>query len=80
MIKIIIIINIIILIFCTFFIILLLSGISQGELFGKFTHKLFKWHSPNAKVEIHGINVVSTCKYCGKRIIKCHLDWFEDEY
>lgn len=43
---------------------------------GRFTHRLFKWHLPNTKIEIHGINEVSTCKYCGKRIMKCHLDWF----
>lgn len=55
----------------------LLSVASHGELFGRFTHKIFKWHLPNEKINIQGINELSTCKYCGKPIMKCHLDWFE---
>ena len=57
----------------------LLSTISSGKIFGSITHKLFGWHVPNNNIEYHGINTVSRCKYCGKKIIKCHLDWFSED-
>lgn len=62
--------------FVIFYGITMLSVASHGKFFGKFTHKILKWHMPNEKMEVRGINVTSTCKYCGKRIMKCHLDWF----
>ena len=63
-----------------FYILAMISMISSGKAFGKLFHKLLGWHLPNKDIELSGINQVSTCKYCGKKIIKCHLDWFADDF
>jgi len=48
-------------------------------MLGKLLHKIFGWHLPDNNIEQHGINTVSHCKYCGKEIIKVHLDWFSKD-
>ena len=63
-----------------FYFIAMINIISSGKLFGKTCHKIFKWHLPNENIKISGINLVSTCKYCGRKIIKCHSDWFADDF
>ena len=63
-----------------FYLIIMASTITSGKLFGRSCHKILGWHLPNEEIKILGINQVSTCKYCGKRIIKCHLDWFADDF
>ena len=63
-----------------FYLITMTSIITSGKMFGRFCHKILGWHLPNEEIKISGINQVSTCKYCGKKIIKCHLDWFTDDF
>ena len=63
-----------------FYLIIMASTITSGKLFGRFCHKILGWHLPNEEIKISGIIQVSTCKYCGKKIIKSHLDWFADDF
>ena len=63
-----------------FYLITMTSTITSGKLFGRFCHKILGYHLPNEEIKISGINQVSTCKYCGKKIIKCHFDWFADDF
>lgn len=40
-------------------------------------HDILGWHKPNGTYHSEGINVHSTCKYCGKDIIQdSQGNWF----
>lgn len=62
--------------FVILYIVAMLSVITSGKLFGTLTHKLLGWHLPDENISFDGVNQISHCKYCGKRILKCHMDWF----
>ena len=43
----------------------------------KFLCNVLGWHRPSDCIEIHGIFITSTCKYCGKNIIRDgQRNWF----
>lgn len=40
-------------------------------------HDMFGWHKPTEFIYKEGINTISTCKYCGKKIIQdSQGNWF----
>lgn len=43
----------------------------------KFLCNILGWHKPSDYIDIHGINITSKCKYCGKKIIQDSWgNWF----
>lgn len=45
--------------------------------FRLFLHKVFGWHAPSKKIGFDGCSLTSTCKYCGKEIMKdSQGNWF----
>ena len=41
------------------------------------THDILGWHKPNDNYERRGINIISTCKICGKKIMQdSQGNWF----
>lgn len=43
----------------------------------KFLCNILGWHKPSDCIDIHGANVTSKCKYCGKYIIlDSQGNWF----
>lgn len=42
-----------------------------------FYHGLLGWHRPDDTLECDGVNIKSTCKYCGKEIMQdSQGNWF----
>lgn len=58
---------------------LIFAFIYQDTGFGKwFFDRILGWHKPVDKVEQCGPSNISTCKYCGKRIMQdSQGNWFE---
>lgn len=51
---------------------------SKRGWFSKFYHDLLGWHQPTNELELHGINLCSVCKFCGKKIIQdSQGNWFD---
>ena len=47
-------------------------------LFRRFTHNFLGWHEPNEMITQLGINRVSYCKFCDRRILQdSQGGWFE---
>lgn len=43
----------------------------------KFLCIIFGWHEPSDCIDIHGVNITSKCKYCGKHIMRdSQGNWF----
>jgi hypothetical protein len=44
----------------------------------RFTHDVLGWHKPNEAMTLFGINLVSYCRYCDRRILQdSQGGWFE---
>lgn len=45
--------------------------------FKSFYHNIIGWHKPLEKQYMTGTNIISTCEYCGKEIMKdSQGNWF----
>ena len=63
------------------FFVMVLTGtiylISKGRFFKWFYHNILEWHIPNAEERFDGCSFHSTCKICGKEIIRdSQGNWF----
>ena len=51
--------------------------LEEMGLFRRFTHNVLGWHAPNDTVTPVGINLVSYCRYCDRRILQdSQGNWF----
>lgn len=47
----------------------------------KFLCGILGWHKPTKTISVRGINLESTCKYCGKFIMQdSQGNWFESVF
>lgn len=45
--------------------------------FRKFLCNVMGWHKPSDNITSDGVNFISTCRYCGKRILQdSQGNWF----
>lgn len=51
--------------------------LTKGRVLGKFLHTFYKHHDPGKNsITCYHSNLMSNCKYCGKRIMKVGKNWF----
>lgn len=49
----------------------------MGEKIGRFLCKWLGWHRPDNKIGSDGCSLISTCKYCEKKILQdSQGNWF----
>lgn len=63
---------------CLFFLSVILYSLTGFNRW--FFDRILGWHKPNDKVGFDGVSLISTCKYCGKKIMQDGQgNWFEVE-